>query len=208
MPLFKLNSPLMQFLSKAADLMIINILWIVCSIPIITIGASTTAMYRFCLKMAMKEEDGSSAKVFFSAFRSEFKCATYVNLILLIPSAFLSINLWMLATERLNSLSLIVFACLIPLTILLAVLNYVYAYVAMFDDTPLTAIRNSFVLAMAYLPKTILMLLLGFIPVLVYLISPTFFARAIILWFLVGFSYTAYLNSRMLNKVFTKYIPK
>ena len=45
-----------RFLGKVADFMFLNLLWIVCSIPIITIGASTTAMYSVMLKLVKNEE--------------------------------------------------------------------------------------------------------------------------------------------------------
>lgn len=50
-----------RFLGKVADFMFLNLLWIVCSIPIITIGASTTAMYSVMLRL-VKNEDGLHSK--------------------------------------------------------------------------------------------------------------------------------------------------
>lgn len=61
---FNMDSPVMRFLSRLCDLMILNILCLICCIPIVTIGASITALYSVTLKM-VKGEDSYIAKGFF-----------------------------------------------------------------------------------------------------------------------------------------------
>ena len=61
---FNMDSPIMRFLSRLCDLMILNILCLICCIPIVTIGASITALYSVTLKM-VKGEDSYIAKGFF-----------------------------------------------------------------------------------------------------------------------------------------------
>ena len=55
MKLFNYDSPFWSFMSRLADLIILNLLWIVFCIPVVTIGASTTAMYRVTLNMVRGE---------------------------------------------------------------------------------------------------------------------------------------------------------
>ena len=50
--LFNADSPLMRFLSRVADIMLLNALWLLCCVPIVTAGAATTAMYHVTLKLA------------------------------------------------------------------------------------------------------------------------------------------------------------
>ena len=69
--LFNLDSPIMVFLSKMADLLILNLLALICCIPIITIGASMTAMSYVTLKM-VRDEECYIAKDFFKSFRQNF----------------------------------------------------------------------------------------------------------------------------------------
>lgn len=57
--LFNYDNPVWRFIGKLGDLIILNVLWIVCSIPIFTIGASTTAVYYVTLKMVRDEEDST-----------------------------------------------------------------------------------------------------------------------------------------------------
>ena len=53
---FNFEGPVFTFLSRLADLFWLNLLFIVCCIPVITIGAATTALYYVTLKMAKDEE--------------------------------------------------------------------------------------------------------------------------------------------------------
>ena len=62
--LFDPDAPLMRFLSRVADLMILNILWIFLCIPVVTAGAATTALYRVCLNIAA-QTDASVIRDFF-----------------------------------------------------------------------------------------------------------------------------------------------
>ena len=90
--LFNYDNPVWRFIGKLGDLIILNVLWIVCSIPIFTIGASTTAVYYVTLKMVRDEED-STIKSFFRSFKSNFKQATAIWLILLAAGAVLALSL-------------------------------------------------------------------------------------------------------------------
>ena len=68
MKLFDLDSPVMRFLSKMADLMILNILTMICCLPLFTAGAAFTALHYVCLKM-VRNEEGYIAKSYFKAFK-------------------------------------------------------------------------------------------------------------------------------------------
>ena len=70
--LFNYDNPVWRFIGKLGDLIILNILWMITSIPIVTIGASTTALYYVTLKL-VRDEDGYTIKSFFKSFRDNFK---------------------------------------------------------------------------------------------------------------------------------------
>ena len=74
------------------DLILLNILWLLCSVPFITIGASTTALYSVTLKMAANEE-GYIIRGFWDAFKKSFKQSTLVWLILLAVGAVLGMDI-------------------------------------------------------------------------------------------------------------------
>lgn len=204
--LFNLDSPVMQFLNKVADLVILNILWLVLCLPVVTIGASTTAMYRVTLNM-IRDQGGGVAKEFFRAFRSNFKPATLIWLILLVPSAVVVMNLWLVLGSGIESSIWTKALSFLPAVVLAGISAYVFAYVAIFENTIFNTLKNSALLSIANLPKTILMVALNFLPLIVLVASPEFFLRSSIFWLLLGCAVVAYFNSMLLWGVFKKLIP-
>ena len=73
--IFSLDSPLFSFLNKVADLILLNILTMICCLPIITIGASMTALHYVVLKM-VRDEESYIVRSYFKSFRQNFKQAT------------------------------------------------------------------------------------------------------------------------------------
>ena len=92
---FNMDNGLFRALGKLADLMLLNILFLVCSLPIFTIGASFTAMYYVTLKLAENEE-GYIARGFWKSFKQNFKQATIIWLILLFFGIVLVLDLLIL----------------------------------------------------------------------------------------------------------------
>ena len=99
---FSLDSKFMQAMSRVADLIILNVIYLVTCLPVITIGAAGTAMYTVCFRLGTDRE-GSLVKGYFRAFRDEFRQATLIWLFLLLFGAascvniilFLSMDGWM-----------------------------------------------------------------------------------------------------------------
>ena len=84
--IFDMDSPVMRFLNRVGDLLILNILMIICCIPVITVGAAYTAMHYVILKM-IRGEEGYLIKGFFKSFAGNFKQATVLWLIMLLVIA-------------------------------------------------------------------------------------------------------------------------
>ena len=90
---FNYDNPVWRFIGKFWDVLIVNLLWIVCSIPIVTIGASTTAMYYVTLRLA-RDDDGYTFRSFFKSFRENFKQATAIWLIFLTVGLLLACDVY------------------------------------------------------------------------------------------------------------------
>ena len=75
---FNLDSPVMVALTKMADLIIVNLLAFFCCLPIITVGASMTALHYVVLKI-VRDEECYIVKGFFKSFKDNFKQATIIN---------------------------------------------------------------------------------------------------------------------------------
>ena len=93
MNIFRYDSPLMQLLTRAADLIWLNILVLICSIPVFTFGASLSAMETVIYKI-LHNEDVLVTKEFFKAFGRNFKQATVIWLIILVIESALAYNFY------------------------------------------------------------------------------------------------------------------
>ena len=89
---FSMDNKFFTFMNKVADLCILNIICLVCCIPIVTAGASITAMYYVTLKM-VRNEEAYIVWSFFKSFKDNFKQATIINLIMIAVGAVLYLDL-------------------------------------------------------------------------------------------------------------------
>lgn len=204
--LFHYDSPLIKWLNRTGKIVILNMLWVLCCIPVLTIGASTTALYRVTMALAMQKDDASVARDFLHAFRTNFKPATFVWLILLFPALLIFVNLALFINGNLGTSLVGLCICLIPIPPLLFIFAYIFAYVATFEDMPLRAIANSAIISISNFPKTLAMVALNLSPFLVYFLSIELFLRLLFVWLLLAFALIAYLNSKLILKAFAPYL--
>lgn len=160
-----IDNPIMRGMGRLADFIILNLLWVVCSIPIITIGASTTALYTVMLKL-VKNEEGYIAKGFLKAFKENFKQSTIMWIIFLLISIvfvvdFVSIKLM---SDEIGGILQILF--LFMGALLAAWMVYAFALQARFVNTVKNTLKNAMILVFAKLPFTVLIVLLTVGPVL------------------------------------------
>ena len=151
------ENPVMRFLTKIGYTIILNMLWFLCSLPVFTIGASTTALYAVMQKLVRDEESGIIS-AFFTAFRQNFRQATKVWLVLLGALIFLGVDGYILLHLRhLNAfwtlLTAVWFVLAAACTI---VLLYVFPLTARFSNSTFAMIRNSLMTGMHFLLCTVL----------------------------------------------------
>ena len=206
--LFRMDSPLMRFLTKIADLMVLNILFCVTSIPLITIGASLTALYSVTLKM-VRDEEGSVSRSYFRSFRQNFRQATLLWLGVLVVLALLVLDIRVLngmAGGTAPGLLRVGVEILALLGIM--VLQYLLPSLARFEASLADTLKNACMMALAHLPKTALMTAAAVGAVWITLINNTTIAVGLMVWPLIGFSLMAFGNSGILRKIFDNYVPK
>ena len=206
--LFRMDSPLMRFLTKSADLMVLNILFCVTSIPLITIGASWTALYSVTLKM-VRDEEGSVSRSYFRSFRQNFRQATLLWLGVLVVLALLVLDIRVLngmAGGTAPGLLRVGVEILALLGIM--VLQYLFPSLARFEASLADTLKNACMMALAHLPKTALMTAAAVGAVWITLINNTTIAVGLMVWPLIGFSLMAFGNSGILRKIFDNYVPK
>ena len=204
---FNMDSPVMRFLSRVCDLMILNLLCLICCIPIITIGASITALYSVTLKM-VKREETYIVKGFFHALKQNFKISTIIWLILAVVGLILAFDFK--ATQLFQGNMQKVFRILIGAvsTFYLLLLSYVFPYVARFENTIRNSMKNAILISILNLPYTVAIVLIPILAVLATLINGTTLMYGSLAWILLGISCIALAHSYMFRKVFAKYEPQ
>ena len=191
---FSYDSKFSQILLKIAQCCYLNLLWMLCSIPIFTIGASTTALYYVTLKM-VKNEDGPLASAFFRAFRENFRQATTLWLILLGGDGFILYRLFRTSTGAAGVAWTLLFALIIAAAVAYAIiLCYVFPLTASVVNTNRAMLKNSFFIGTHYLFCTILVLAIHFAMffVVVRLFTPML---------IFGEGLCAFLSSFLLSRV-------
>lgn len=199
--LFSINSPLWNLMNKAIHFLWLSILWFVCSIPVVTVGASTTALYHVMLKYA-RDEEGYITSSFFHGFRQNVKQATIIWGILLVISIILGIDFILYyRSGQTGALSLLFMTLFFSLLLALLLMNiYVYAVLAKFRNSTGHIIKNSLIMALSHWPSGIAMLMLSLL-----ILALGFLAFPPILF--LAPAGICYVNSKFLVRIFDKYIP-
>ena len=167
---FNYDNPVWRFIGKFGDLIILNVLWFVCSIPIFTIGASTTAVYYVTLKLA-RNDDGYTIRSFFKSFKENFKQATIIWLIMLAVGLILGFDMLFFTRGGFNmsqQFKTVMVTIFLAMSIIyLAIITYIFPLQSRFYNTikrtffvlfgfPLLAFINSYILSpilQKYMPK-------------------------------------------------------
>ena len=200
----KLKDSLLTFLHNLFDLMIINWLFFLCSLPVITVGIAACGAYRVTLKLA-RGEAVSPAKDFFRGCRENLLPGFLLGLAALILAVVAAGDIWFALAQAgfLRNLYLII--GVIISVIFLIVVSYTFALQAMFRNPLKTQIANAFKLAVVAPGKTLLLWLILLIPVLFALVLPPVAVGMLgFLYLVVGFSGPMYGASYILRDVFDR----
>lgn len=119
----------MNFCDKIFDVMILGFLWILCSLPVITIGASSTALY-YAIVKCIKNNEGYVSKSFFHSFRQNLAPATFLWVIFAGVSMLMQLNIGILM-EKTNGYVGLFFIVLYALVSVYAVIAACYAFPAL-----------------------------------------------------------------------------
>lgn len=199
MKFFNLDSPLMQALNKMADLMWLNILTMICCIPIITIGPAMTAMHYMALKIA-RDEECYITRDYFKSFKLNFRQGILIWLLMLFILVVLAGDFYIMNYSGLEFGTPLRIILIVISFMVLFVMTFVFPVLAKFDNTVLRTIKNAFFIAILQFPKTILMMILSVAPVGLFL----FFPQITPIIFLFGLSAPAWVSAKLYSKFFKK----
>lgn len=194
---FGLDSKFYKYGTLLGDLIILTILWLICSIPVITIGASTTALY-YVTTRQLSDREGYVSRDFFKSFKQNFLEATAMTLILGVIAVvlFININLFVPDTTINVIIYLIQYVLLYELLIFTI---YVFPVLSRFDLKLGALIKTSFFMANRHLLTTFTCAILFAAIVMIVL-------KCGVLIILCAGAY-AILTSLMFMKLFRKYVP-
>lgn len=201
--LFSPDSKFMQAMSRIADLVLLNLVFLLCSLPVFTIGASLTAMYTVCFRYGTARENGTF-RPFFEAFRANFRQATVLWLILLVcigSSAFNAMLFYVMP----GGMHWLWIPCAVLLLLAVMILSYAFPLLSQFDSSCRRTLSNALVMSIGYLPRSLALVVLNAFPFVLILTDLYVFFQAGLIWFILYFAAAAYLGSRILKPVFAPY---
>ena len=205
--IFAADSALSRFLSKVADLMILNALFIATSLPVVTIGASLTALNFVALRLPHDESDSVTGD-YLRSFRQNFRQATLIwGLLLFVGAAIVAwyvlvTNLTLGAVAQLILLGIwYVFALAFVSTAL-----FVFPYLARFEGSTREVLRNARRMSWRHpLATLVIVVIVGF-GILITVFFPQLTGYGLF-WFLIGFAGVAVVEGLMFARVFHRYAP-
>lgn len=195
------DSPIIAFLNKLADLILLNVIWLICCIPIVTIGASTTAMYYVCI-ISIRNGDGYVVKRFFKSFKENFVQATVTWLIALVIDVILAIDLlfWYKMGSGFSKI-MFVLSAMVAMLIFFVEL-WVFPVMCKLQGNFSQTIVNAAKFAFGYLPQTMIIVCVTAVFVTVNILTVAMNAISLF----VGFAVLAYVQSFFYYHVFMKHI--
>lgn len=204
---FAADGALGIIMEKIADFLILSVLYLLFSIPIVTAGASATALYTVTLRMARHEEK-KTARGFWNAFRENFRQATLIHLIL--TAVLLLLVFYALAVSILPGNLQTVFGVLTGIFLIVWLMEAVFVFPvqARFCGGICRTMNNAWLMAAANFPYFLLSVLISGLPIWNLLLLPAVFLRILILWILLGPGLLAWVNSRLFQRCFQKYTPE
>lgn len=194
------DSALTRITARIADLITLNLLTILCSLPVITIGVSMTALFA-SIRDLMRDVGSSTARQYFHYWKADFAPATKLFLPILAVEVLLGLDAYFLTSGE-KSAPLFVWALFILCAVLVSGTSILCFLLSVnFKNTFGHTYVNAFKLCIARFPQAVLSSLLFGWPVILFLASPTLFLQSSILLLLIGVSLPAYFCSLLFRPV-------
>lgn len=199
MNIFNLDGGIVKGLSKLTDCICLSLIFFVCCIPVFTIGTACTALY-YTVNKVIRYDRGYFFREYISAFKNNFKQTTLVWLIVLVISLVLGVDLYIVNgyAETGSSLGALGIVFLVLFALLFMWISYLFPYMARFENSIKQSMKNALLIAIAHLPKTILLAVIAALVGLAMYIMPLFI-------FILPAVYT-WIQAFILEGIFRKYM--
>ena len=196
--LFNYENKFMQMLLYLGDLIILNVLFLICSIPIVTIGASQAGLYSGIRVLTDKEDDSSCALAFFKGFADGFTRITPVFCLqlVLLAASVLSLLPFDVPTRMPPWIAAVAFLlCCLFITM-------TCWFHARFSCTRLQLIKNAWFVFFAFPLRSLLISVVNFIPMIIFLLNAYVFMQFTPIFLSLGFSVLSLFSFSLMQKPF------
>lgn len=193
---FSPDSKLYQAMSRFTDLVKLNLLWLLFSLPVVTLGISTIAAYTVTLKMS-EEREGRIAHDFVRAFKENWKQGIVMSFITIISVWAIYLDFQLADAVEENGFIFLIVG-IITAYILIFSLCYAYPLLARYENTIFLTLKNSFHIGMKYFIRTIVMLIIVAIELAVIFWNET----SIFIGIIVGPAFIMFTVSVFAMKIF------
>lgn len=201
---FDSETPLMRFLSTLGDLIVINFLFLICSIPVITIGPALSAANKTMFRLREHTCD-NVPKTFFLSFRENFKSAVLVWCSALPCFLLLLLHFFLLFSSEAGNSKLFLLAVWLLISLgIVGLLSYLFPLIARYQNSLAQHLKNAAILIVSQFPHTLCLVMLNISPILIFLFVPALFFYLMPFWLLVGASGLIWLNTLLLKPVFAQ----
>ena len=194
--LFSPNGVFARYGAKLWDMMWLNILTAICSLPVFTAGAAMTSMHYVLLKIFRDEESAITA-AFFKAFRQNFKQATVISLIFAVVAYFLILSAGIAVALSMGWLRYLLIAALV---LVACAWNWSFVFQSRYRNTIGGTIKYSFLVLAAHPFRSVMMAALFALPIVAVMAA----AKNLILVLMIGFTLPGFVQVCLYNKVLIK----
>ncbi len=204
---FNMDNAFWRALNRIADLMILNIIFLLTCIPIVTIGAALTGLNYVTLKLRDGSE-GYITRTYFKSFRENFRQATIIWLLFLIVGIILVLDYLILRNGTGTLVKVMQVGIYVFAFVYLMVFLYVFPVLSRFVNTIGQTLKNSLIMAIADFPRTLALIGISAAAWLVTFLNSTTIMWGILVWIMIGFALLSYLQMYFMKTILKKYMPK
>lgn len=199
---FSSDSKFMTLCTRLVELCKINLLWLLCSLPLVTVGASTCAM--LSALRAMQQGEDCGAGPFFQAFRLHLPRATALWLLTVFFGLMLALDYRLVAyMEFPGRMAVIVLICFCGFALVL-VAGLMFPLLVRYPATVKDTVVNALLLSIANLPKMLLVTAMNILPALLLIVLPQVFFFLSFLLPVCGFALIGLYDLNVTDKIFAK----
>ena len=205
MKIFDMDSSFNQFMAKIADFLLLNILFILTSIPIITIGTAITALYHVWFTYDDYMGD-NQMKRYLKAYKDNFKQSIFLSMLFGVFFLFYGVSLMAYPLYDGVFSKLIFVVLIVSIMVVLILALFAFPYLARFRDSTKRILINTIQLIIKHFPSFILVIVMTFSPLVIMHQSVELFIFTLYIYLFIGFSMTTYMNAIIIKNVFNKYV--